>query len=154
MPSHNKKANKQPEVSKPDFVVSGNEVIDIPEATGTAVEPLQEQLQQQQPPPRITDEALKSHEDLLTKARQDRAQAEAEKRLNIIHEMEMQIKSQQSREPDRPLKDGKGKTWEDYHDIFWQAKRGVIYKDDPEGLNKYLAGLLGQEREIAWMDEK
>lgn len=98
-------------------------------------------------------ERMQTHQDLVTKAREDRARQEANRRLNTIHEIEMQIKTQQSRQPDQTIKDDKGRTWEDYHDIFWQAKRGVIYKDDPMNLNRHLAQYLGQEREIAWMDE-
>lgn len=96
---------------------------------------------------------LETHEDLVSKARKDRAKQEAARRLNRIHEIEMQIKSQQSRQPDFPIKDDKGRTWEDYHDTFWKAKRNLLYPDDPESLNRHLAQYLGEERDIAWMDE-
>jgi hypothetical protein len=97
---------------------------------------------------------VQSHADLLQKARRDRAQQEANQRLNRIHEMEMQIKVQAIRQPDVPLIDANtGMTWEEFHDLFWQAKRGLIYKDDPLGLNAHLAKILKEEKQVAWQNE-
>lgn len=102
----------------------------------------------------LNDNTIQSHKDLMLKALQGRAQKEAETRLNRIHEMELQIKNQQMRQPEVPLKDDNGMTWEDYHDLFWQVKRGLKFKDDPFGLNAHLAHLLKEDQLISWQSEE
>jgi hypothetical protein len=117
---------------EPDFAVTGQ-----PEA-----------------PVLMDNDSIRSHNDLLAKALQDRAIKESQSRLNRIHEIEMQIKSQQAGRPEVPLKDDNGMTWEDYHDLFWQVKRGYKFKDDPFGLNRHLAHLLKEDNLVAWQEEE
>jgi hypothetical protein len=122
----------------PDFIIAGG-ALDLGKTN--------------EPPIIIDDAHMQSHNDLIHKARQNRAIQEAEQRLNRIHEIEIQIKTQQIRDPKVILKDDNGKTWEDYHDLFWQVKRGLQFKDDPFRLNTHLAHLLKEDRLVAWQQE-